>query len=213
MSDQQAQAGQDPIQAADARASAYLSERGTEDAPDYRALLHRYGEAMVRIGQLESRLDLLKSQNREAESSSLDAMQRSGRGTNDYAGLLQRYGEAMLRVGRFESGAGQSNGFTGGRGAAGEPTYLSDLIGRIEMMERDVGISPLSEGPKNAARGRNRSSGVAPEDGEVAQLRLQVLSLASQLARTEEQLKGGSQGRHRSRRSAHPPPKRQFWRT
>ena len=164
MSDQQAQAGQDPIQAADSRASAYLSERGTEDAPDYRALLHCYGEA-------------------------------------------------MLRVGRLASGTGQSNGSTGGRGAAGEPTYLSDLIGRIEMMERDVGISPLSEGPKNAARGRNRSSGVAPEDGEVAQLRLQVLSLASQLARTEEQLKGGSQGRHRSRRSAHPPPKRQFWRT
>ena len=64
MSDQQAHAGQDPLQAADARASAYLSERGTEDAPDYAALLHRFGEAMVRIGQLESTLDLLKSQKR-----------------------------------------------------------------------------------------------------------------------------------------------------
>jgi len=64
MSDQQAQAGQDPLQAADASASAYLSERGTEDAPDYAALLHRFGEAMVRIGQLESTLDLLKSQKR-----------------------------------------------------------------------------------------------------------------------------------------------------
>ena len=213
MSDQQAQAGQDPIQAADARASAYLSERGTEDAPDYEALLHRFGEAMVRIGQLESKLDLLKSQKREVEPSPLDAMRRSGRDTNDYAGLLQRYGEAMLRVGRLESGAGQSNESTGWQGAAGEPTYLSDQIGRIEMMERDVGISPLSEEPKNSARGRNRSSGVAPEDGEVAQLRLQVLSLASQLARTEEQLKGGSQGRRRGRRSSHSPPKWQFWRT
>ncbi|MDA1348007.1 MAG: hypothetical protein O3A47_03955 [Chloroflexi bacterium] len=95
MPDQQAQAGQDPIQAADARASAYLSERGTEDVPDYDALLHRYGEAMVRIGQLESNLDLLKSQKRgEAEPSPPDAMRRSGRDTNYYAGLLQRYGEA-----------------------------------------------------------------------------------------------------------------------
>ena len=113
MSDQQAQAGQDPIQAADSRASAYLSERGTEDAPDYDALLHRYGEAMVRIGQLESKLDLLKSQGRETEPSPPDAIRRSERDTNAYAGLLQRYVEAMLRVGRLESGTGQSPPFRG----------------------------------------------------------------------------------------------------
>ena len=140
-------------------------------------------------------------------------MRRSGRDTNDSAGLLQRYGEAMLRVGRLESGSVQSNESPGWQGSNREPTYLSDLIGRIEMMERDVGISPLSDEPKNGARGRNRSSGIAPEDGEVAQLRLQVLSLASQLSRTEEQIKAGSQGRHRSRRSSHSPPKWQFWQT
>ena len=94
-----------------------------------------------------------------------------------------------------------------------EPAHLADLVDRIDLIERDMGVEPMTRSD-SGAKGGDTGPNQPPlkDDEEVAQLRLQVLNLASQLSRTEQQIKDGQSSRHRPRSRSKRPPKWQFWR-
>ena len=155
-----------------------LDERGPSEPLDYESLLQRYGDAMLRIGHLESRLDQLTP---KLQASA--AVPLASRASSDMAD------------------------------APYEPAHLADLVDRIELIERDMSIEPMTRSD-SGAKGGDTGPNQPPrrDDEEVAQLRLQVLNLASQLSRTEKQIKDSQSGRRRPRSRSGRPPKWQFWR-
>ena len=129
----------------------------------------------------------------------------------------------MLRVGRLESRMGDAFGpaeegdleEVDGAASNAWPPELNGLMGRIEAMEGRLGAPQGSRHRRSAAglgRGSARQTSYVPQrDEELGQLRLQLFSLATQLAKTEEQLKSRS-ARRRGRPSTTRHPKWQFWR-
>ena len=120
---------------------------GAESASDHNALLRRYGEAMVRIGDLEAELERLKA--------------RAGDPTT----------EAGHRA-SFEPDPSQR--------------ATADLAERIESLERR--LEDATADPPPTSETSEGSSPGSEDAGDLGQLRLQVASLANQLAQAHEEL-------------------------
>ena len=146
-----------------------------------------------------------------------------------YASLLRQYGEAMLRIGRLESqigvhSAGSSEGgsgeaSTGGHAHQTRIPELESLLARVTELEKRVGgpsgTGSESKGAESTSETPTPDRGMnSGRDAEISQLRLQVSSLANQLARAEQEPTGvqesGARRRSRDRHDRHP--KWQFWR-
>ena len=136
-----------------------------DDQAEYDALVRKYGEAMLRIGQLESQVNSLTSR--------LDDRSTPGPGVigaapwlpSEYDGLVDRYGQAMLRVGRLESRMGDAFGpaeegdleEVDGAASNAWPPELNGLMGRIEAMEGRLG-APQGSRHRRSAAGLGRGS-------------------------------------------------------
>ncbi len=145
------------------------------------ALLRQYGQAMLKIGQLEAQVEQLTSQ--------LQARARQE---------IYSYGPAPVQ----------------------DPQGLRDLVEKVEALQKVIVHSPdrasgstpsdtASLGAQTEGAGRRRY------EEERRQMRLQMNSLANQLAQTEEELEEvrGSRSRRsgRHRRSSRTP-QRRWWR-
>ena len=121
--------------------------------------------------------------------------------TEEYEVLLRQYGEAMQRTGQLEAQVDsltfrlKEDGPDAER--AEEPAPKAQSIG-------------MAGGTATASK--EDQSLVQQRDMEIDQLRLQVVSLASQLAQSEAQVKRVEGGRLRRRSKSGHRPKWMFWR-
>ena len=120
----------------------------------------------------------------------------------EYDDLLRKYGEAMLRISQLESQLADAGGRQGGsshssynaRSNTPQPE-TGHALNRIEELEARTGSERVAISQEHSIP--------SPLNGaDVAQLRLQVTSLANKLAQTEDALKS-SQGTRVKRRSHH----------
>ena len=134
--------------------------------------------------------------------------------------LVRQYGDAMQRIGQLETELNHlrklPQGTTPGEPAEARDGVSSELTG--DSTELDAGSSTGSGPRVNVGIGNTdgRSNHSSLEGStEISQLRVQLVSLAGQLARTEGelgQLKGtGTPHRRRSRSRHNNTPKWKFW--
>ena len=114
--------------------------------------------------------------------------------------LLRQYGEAMLRIGQLEAQVGSLTARL--KEAGGDAERTEDPAPKSQSLE--VAESTTKDSKEDRSSERQR-------DAEIAQLRLQEVSLRSQLAQTEQQVKG-ERGRRKRRSKSEHRPKWMFWR-
>ena len=122
----------------------------------------------------------------------------------DYAALLQQYGEAMLRIGQLEAQVGHltkrlQGGVEQGSDASGqapvqESPGVRQLAEKVEALQKLV-VDSSEKTPGSSADSQRH-------EDEIRQLRVQINSLASQLALAQGQLSEvrAHRPRHRSHR-------------
>lgn len=136
---------------------------------------------------------------------SIENLRHSNEGSAEYDVLLRKYGEAMLRISQLESqldgiardqqeGNASSHSSSDVRSGISQPETVHAL-NRIEELETRAGS-------EREVVTQERSTQSPLNGADVAQLRLQVTSLANKLAQTEDELKS-SQGTRVKRRSHH----------
>ena len=121
-----------------------------------------------------------------------------------YGALLNQYGQAMVRIGQLEAQVDQltgqlsvSSGQIGLQGTATpgqEPQGLQLLADRIEALQQLVTELPARTAQSTANTGSSSGSPAEDElqhqrDDELRQIRLQLNSVANQLANTEDELR------------------------
>ena len=143
---------------------------------------------------------------------SIESVRHSKGGLIEYDDLLRRYAEAMIRISQLES---QLADITRNQ-LEGNASSNSSFDARPPVQQLDVGPA-LKEVAELETRASTESTNVSEREAvsqersippplseaDIAQLRLQVTSLANTLAQTQDELKR-SQGTHvRKRRSHH----------
>ena len=140
-----------------------VEERPVEGSPDYDTLMRRYGEAMLRIGQLEAQVDGLSKELQGTTVHGNSAVEPTL--SQDAAGMV----EFLARI------------------EALEKRVLSE---RIEDMEKRLGISTESESGRDGADKSNEASSKdrSPSHNngeEIAGMRFHIANLVSQLSKPE----------------------------
>ena len=123
--------------------------------------------------------------------------------TPGYTALLQQYGEAMLRIGHLEAqvahltkqleGGAEQGSDAGGQALAEESPGVRGLAHKVEALQKLVADSSETTPGPGAESHRHGD--------EIRQLRVQINSLASQLALAEGQL--SEVQKHRPRHRSH----------
>ena len=161
-------------------------------------------------------------------ASSRPSHQSLGRGAADpseYSALIPQYEDAIVRIRQLEVqieglkrqvrdiSSGANSPDTSGLLARIEALERMSLIARMDSLENRVAGSPESERPGDSGRPGRDDAPLRQYDDEIAQLRFQIATLATQLARAEGQLKqvnGTRPGRRNL--SRHSSSKWKFWR-
>ena len=146
-----------------------------------------------------------QSEQGQTHLASIESLNHSNGGSVEYDVLLRKYGEAMLRISQLES---QLAGITRGK-QEGNASNNSSRTARSSIPQPET-VHALNRIEELEARAGSEREAVTQEHSipsplngaDVAQLRLQVTSLANKLAQTEDEL-NRSQGTHVKRRSHH----------
>ena len=150
-------------------------DRDADDPVGYDALVRRYGDAMLRIGQLEVEVDRLA---RRFQETVTDGVGPIGTGHHEQMPDIK---PILTRIEALEQ---------------------RNLLARIEEMEYRLGSSWARDSAEDSpAASEDGEAPAGQRDAEVSQFRLHIAGLSSQLKRTEDQLRDlqRSNGRHRSR--------------
>ncbi len=154
----------------------------------------------------------------QPEQSTTPDQARGSEGGPDFGALILKYGEAMLRVGELEARVEEltrqlaENGSPVESGSSPGPSDANALEARVESLERvfraDSGEgADIAEADSTPAASQTESQ----TRDELGQLRLQIASLANQLAQAEDESREvrGHQSRRRRRKDLNKP----WWRS
>ena len=132
-----------------------------------------------------------------------------------YSSLLRQYGEAMFRIGQLEARIERLTGDPAERAPdeQGPPSQVQNVSDEVEDPEHPS-MDHEPEGVMEPPSPVGASSDSDKESAEIAQLRLQLYTLANQLAQAQEELDRvqGKVARHRSHRRNRSRSRWKFWR-
>ncbi len=149
--------------------------------------------------------------NTRYNSASIESLKHGNGSLIEYDDLLRRYAEAMIRISQLESQLAeitreQRKGTDSSNNTSKTTSTIQQLdVGPVlkEVAELETHVSTESvNGSKHETVSKEHNIESHLNGADIAQLRLQVTSLANKLAQTQDEL-NRSQGTHVKRRSHH----------
>lgn len=149
--------------------------------------------------------------NTQYHPASIESLKHGNGSLIEYDDLLLRYAEAMIRISQLESqlaeitreqrkGTDSSNNTSSTRSAV-QQLDVGPVLKEVTELETHVSAESVNSSMRETVS-QEHTIASPLNSADIAQLRLQVTSLANKLAQTQDELKH-SQGTHVKRRSHH----------